>query len=288
MFSLMIRSLIASASLVLGIFALPPAPREVEIVGLDYAFTAPSELPAGRTTFRFVNKGRVRHELNIVLLAPGVTVPQFIAATNADSTSSSTLSAMVEATVGVLFAEPGKRASAALSTELLPGRTYSVRCVLRDSTTKPRHQMLGMYAGIHVANGTSAASPTVHADTIVANDYAFRYPQTLTPGIHDIAFVNEGKQRHEMVVGLLKRRTEPQAVFDAVRAGRFRRSLLEDSFGVLHTRGGTSPQGVLRIQLLPGRDYLLVCTFADSNTAPPHFMLGMFGNIHVSGASAEP
>lgn len=288
MLSLMIRLLVAPASLLLGIFALPPVQREVEIVGLDYAFTAPSKLPAGRTTFRFVNNGRVRHELNIVLLAPGVTVQQFIAATNADSTSSSTLSAMIEATVGVLFAEPGKRASAALSTELLPGRTYSVRCVLRDSVSKPRHQMLGMYARIHVANGKSATAPAVHADTIVANDYAFRYPQTLTPGIHDIAFVNEGKQRHEVNVGLLKRGTQPQAVFDAVKSGRARRSLLDDSFGVLHSRGGTSPQGVLRVQLLPGRDYLIVCAFADSDKAPPHFMLGMFGNIHVSGASAEP
>ena len=47
MFSLMIRPLVAPASLLLGIFALPPAPRELEIVGLDYAFTAPSELPGG-------------------------------------------------------------------------------------------------------------------------------------------------------------------------------------------------------------------------------------------------
>jgi hypothetical protein len=226
--------------------------------------------------------------LNIVLLAPGVTMQQFIAATNADSMSSSTASSLVEATVGVLFAEAGRRASAALSTELLPDRTYSVRCVLRDAAQGARHQMLGMYAAIHVANRRQAASAAPRVDTLVGTDYAFRYPQTLTPGIHDIGFVNEGKQRHEVIVALLKQGVPPQQAIESLRAGRVRRSLLEDSFGVLHSRGGTTPLGLLHVQLLPGREYLIVCTFADTNRSPPHFMLGMFGTIHATGSSAEP
>ena len=70
------RSLIVFAALL----PLPSPPRppamecEVEATALDYAFQLPEELPAGRTTFRFANRGKVAHELNIVLLRPGVCV----------------------------------------------------------------------------------------------------------------------------------------------------------------------------------------------------------------------
>src|SRR5436190_10387791 len=37
---------------------------DVEIVGLDYAFQAPADLPPGLTTFRFRNAGKHRHEFN--------------------------------------------------------------------------------------------------------------------------------------------------------------------------------------------------------------------------------
>ena len=94
---------------------------DVEIIGFDYAFKAPSELPPGLTTFRFRNQGKHRHELNIVQLKAGVTLRQFIDAANA----SKPLSPMIERTVGVLFAEA--RRSVRLGTQREPRRGRHVR-----------------------------------------------------------------------------------------------------------------------------------------------------------------
>jgi len=92
-------------------------PSEIEIVGNDYTFAAPSELPAGRRTFRFNNKGKVRHELNISLLKQGVPVERLIETVRADKT----VRDLVDGPVGVLFGEPGKRSDGAITTELVAG-----------------------------------------------------------------------------------------------------------------------------------------------------------------------
>jgi hypothetical protein len=42
------------------------------------------------------------------------------------------------------------------------------------------------------------------------------------------------------------------------------------------------PVGLLEVDLLPGRDYLIECGLSDSAKAKPHYMLGMTGLIHVS------
>lgn len=59
--------------------------------------------------------------------------------------------------------------------------------------------------------------------------------------------------------------------------------LIERLEGVLHTFPGQPPPlGVLEVQLLPRRDYVMLCNISDSPTAPPHFMMGMFSSIHVA------
>ena len=78
----------------------------------------------------------MRHEFNVLLLAPGVTIDQLNRVADPDrprdSASIAALSGMIQATVGVLFAAPGQRAAATLVTDLLPGRTYTIRCVAHD------------------------------------------------------------------------------------------------------------------------------------------------------------
>src|SRR5262245_131029 len=98
------------------------APREVEIVGLDYAFKLPAELPPGLTNFRFVNKGNVGHEFNIVMLKESATLAQYMVAWN----GSKPVDPFIDATVGVLFADSGETSGSGLTTDLLPGRIYAV------------------------------------------------------------------------------------------------------------------------------------------------------------------
>jgi hypothetical protein len=251
--------------------------NDVEIVGLDYAFQIPARIPAGRTTIRFVNRGKFAHELNIALLKRGTTMQQFVAASNAGQP----LIPLVEAPIGVVFAEPGAAGAGRLVTDLLPDREYALRCIFKDSASAPRHFMLGMYASIHVDGGRAPETSPVRADTIVAMDYAFRAPTHLAPGRHRLAFVNAGKQRHEVSLALLAKGVSLQQVMRDVAAGRDSDDWFESGLGVLHTPGGSSPAGLLEVDLLPGREYLIVCDFSDTPTSPHLVVLGMFGGITV-------
>jgi hypothetical protein len=263
------------------------------VVGFDYAFRAPTELPPGRTVFRFVNQGKVLHEFNVLLLAPGVTIEQLNKIADPDrprdAAALASLSGMIEATVGVLFAGPGQRSTATLATDLLPGRTYAIRCVAHDSVTAPPHFTLGMYSVLHVTNGKAPPAPasTARVDTIVAAEYAFQYPSTLAPGAHTFAFVNIGRRRHMALMALLRPGAATSQVVDLAKArkdpNQIFATLFERGEGVLHSFGGKPhPLGVLQLDLLPGRDYALICFIPDSAGTPPHVMLGMSGTIHVA------
>ncbi|MCE9602964.1 MAG: hypothetical protein K8S21_12230 [Gemmatimonadetes bacterium] len=262
----------------------PAEPREVTVVGLDYAFQLPAELPAGWVTFRFHNAGKVRHEFNISLLKSDATVQQFIAAANADQP----VTPLRDATVGVLFAEPGGDSPSGLTTELLPGRTYVVHCIFRDSEGAPPHHAMGMYAELRVTTAPPVVVAAPRIDTITGMDYAYRAPATLPAGVHHLAFINVGSQRHELTVTLLRAGVTVQQFMDAEMAERDVADLVESDLGLLHSPGRTAPRGLLRVDLLPGREYLLECAFADSDSAPPHFRLGMFGSIRVDAAPAQP
>jgi hypothetical protein len=266
------------AILLLSFFAATSAaPSDVEIVGMDYAFKVPSELPAGRTVFRFRNAGKQRHEFNITLLKPGVTPQQFMAAANA----SKPVADMVEASVGVLFAKPGQRSEPGLSTNLLAGRTYVIRCIFRDTATAPRHQEMGMYSTFRVTNAKGAATSALPIDTIGGNDYAFKYARTLAPGVHRFAFVNNGKMAHEFAIQLLKRGVTLEQVMKADAKDEDVEPFFDKDFGLLYAPPGKQPTGVLEIDLLPGRDYLIECGLSDNDKAKPHYLLGMTGAIRV-------
>jgi hypothetical protein len=250
---------------------------ETKIVGFEYAFTAPSELPAGRRAFTFENRGKVPHELNITLLKPGATIQQFITAANAGKP----LSPFIDAPVGVLFAAPGKTSPSALATELRAGRTYAIICIFRDSAGKPKHHALGMFSAIHVSAVPAPRVKALPVDTIFAMDYAFRAPQTLTAGTHYFALVNTGKQRHEVAVALLRKGVTLQKIVEVDKVDGDVEPYFEHDFGLLHAQPGTTPAGLLRIELLPGRTYLLECGFSDTDKSPPHYKLGMYGTINV-------
>jgi hypothetical protein len=260
--------------------SVAPKPREVEVTGVDYAFTLPHELPAGRTIFRFRNRGKVAHEFNIVMLKRGVTVDQFIQAGKDDKPQM----IMVEGPVGVLFADPGKASAVALSTDLVAGRYYAVQCINRDSATAPRHLAMGMYSVIHVTAG-KASSPTrpVKADTIVAVDYAYRYPRTLAPGRHTFMLRNEGKVRHEMNIALLKKGVTLDSALAVDKAGGNVFPLLDNADGLLLSRAGETALGGLEVDMLPGREYEIICFVSDDPKSPPHYKLGMYGSIRVPG-----
>jgi hypothetical protein len=257
------------------------APRDVEIVGLDYAFQVPPTIAAGPTTFRFVNRGKSSHELNISLLKRGASVEKFMEAVRADKPTGE----FRDGPLGVLFAEPAKRGAAGLTSNLLAGRTYVIVCIFRDSAKAKQHLAMGMVATFVPTGADVKALVAQRIDTIFANEYAFTYPRSLSPGRHMLAFVNQGKFRHEILLELLKKGVTLQQVLETDKAGGSVGALIDDGLGVLHSPAGTAPLGRLEVDLLPGREYTIVCTFSNDEKSPPHAQLGMFGSIRVSGTA---
>jgi hypothetical protein len=137
--------LIALSVLFFGAPANASAQRiaKVTIVGLDYAYQAPATLPAGLTAFAFENRGKVRHELVIVRLKPGVTMDSLMHVID----SPPARRALTEG-VGLLFAEPGESPLGQLLVSLAPGRTYLLFCQFQDAPDKPRHMKIGMISSL--------------------------------------------------------------------------------------------------------------------------------------------
>lgn len=253
------------------------AAHEVEVVGLDYAFSMPDSLDAGRTAFRFVNKGKLPHEYNVALLKEGVTVAQYIDAVN----KKVSVEPLRDGPLGVLFAEPGQSSPSFLTADMLPGRTYAVQCIFTDSANVLSHRELGMFKGFVVRNNAAPPTVAVVVDTIVGTDYAYtKYPRTLTPGWHHFAFVNAGKQRHEINVAMLKEGVTAKQLLEAKDEDV--NKMIDQALGVLHAESGVTPLGTLDFEVLPGREYVLICTFADTPKSPPHFVLGMVSTMVAS------
>jgi hypothetical protein len=262
----------------------PARVNDVEIIASDYAFKAPQRLPAGRTTFRFTNNGKQRHELNITRLKKGVSTDQMLAAIRADQSVKS----LTEGSVGVLFAEPGGRSQSGLTVDLTPGESYAVICIFRDSAGAKPHYDLGMSAMISVSGGKVVVPGSQAAtDTIIATDYAYQYPRRLAPGRHTFWMRNEGKQRHELSFSLLKKGVTLAHLLEVEKSGASVDSLFDGDLGLLHARGGEAPVGNLTFDMLPDREYVIACFFQDDEKSPEHYKLGMFGSIRVASAAIK-
>lgn len=139
------RPLVASLILMAIVLGCRPASggtREILVGGTDYAFDVPAEIPAGTTHLRFVNRGRVPHEMALGQLHAGVTADSVLAyaAAGHDLGDLATI-------VGILIANPGDTAIGTLGTDLVPGRTYMMICGFQDADSLPPHLAMGMVAG---------------------------------------------------------------------------------------------------------------------------------------------
>ena len=124
-----------------------PEPARVTVAGNDYAFVQiPTTIRAGPTLFSFENRGRVRHEMSVMLLRPGVTVQQVLER-GPGAASSRELSASL---IGLLIARPGESAGGQLFVKLESGQRYLVICTLKDPPDGKPHAQLGMITSFDV------------------------------------------------------------------------------------------------------------------------------------------
>lgn len=118
------------------------SPARIEVVATDYAFGAlPTAIAAGPTVFSFANRGTVQHEMAIVRLREGVTVDDLVKLMKEGGRRRD----VVERSVGILIAGPGKSPDGKLLVDLIRGASYVVVCNLKDTPDSPGHTMLGMY-----------------------------------------------------------------------------------------------------------------------------------------------
>ena len=115
----------------------------IKVVALDYAYQAPTTLPAGLTAFALDNQGKVRHEVAIVRLQPGVTVDSMVHAAGPARL------ALIDF-IGILVAAPSETPQGRILVDLTPGRTYVLFCNFQDAPDKPRHLTMGMFTSIQV------------------------------------------------------------------------------------------------------------------------------------------
>jgi len=213
-------------------------------------------------------------------LKRGTTVEQYLALRKQKKPTQD----LIDGLVGVLFAEPGRRSAAGLAADLIEGREYVAICVFKDNPTGRAHYDLGMYSSIRVQGAAVTQKVESRPDAVIGRDYAFTYPPALSPGRHSLAFENQGKVPHEMVLIRLRQGITTDSLLNVAKMNGDTDMLIDDAPGLLTAQPGKRSAGRLEVDLLPGREYTLACFFSDSTNAPPHVALGMYGRILVTGS----
>ena len=115
-----------------------PEAAALEVTAKEFEFDVPETLPAGETTFSFVNDGKQPHEFALVELsedAPALDKLLKLPEKKAEGF-------FTEA--GHAFAKPGESQEEAFTVELASGARYAYVCFVQDPKTKTPHAFLGM------------------------------------------------------------------------------------------------------------------------------------------------
>lgn len=255
----------------------PAFERVIDIVAMDYRFEVPDTIQPGPAVLQLTNHGAVPHEVIVMKLLPGATVAQLFAAQQRGEPRPG-----VDGGVAVLFANPGTTGDGRLIVNFEAGRDYALWCNFEDADGLPPHSAMGMFKGIHVAGALAELATMPARQTVVtATDYAFSVPDTLPAGLTDFTLANTGQQRHEIYFVRMPVGISPAAFLAEYLQGNDDDSWYDDDGAVLTAPGGKTNEHAVRIDLLAGRSYVLLCNFSDTPDAPPHGNMGMFKAIEA-------
>ncbi len=265
---------------------------DLAVVGREYSFDMPAEVPGGVVTMSFENRGDLRHEAGIVTagatpldqvlsdLAPvlegrGTPIPDYL----------------------TFYGGVGETAPGATSTSTLtlPEGNFVMFCSLTDIDSVdalprpgpqlPPHYNSGMARPFTVRRANVDMLPDGDG-TVLATDYAFALPP-LTAGRRTLVFRNAGAQMHF-------------GAFLAFPEGVDEAGARQAMDAVLAAPGGPRPEGVpepsdaayagpfpprgggtFAIDLKRGRTYAVVCFLPDRAGGPPHVAKGMLSVFSV-------
>lgn len=254
----------------------------VEVVGKDFEFEAPAEIPSGWTTFRFANTGEQDHFLYLYRLPDDVgfeeyrrTVPKifddlYSRYDAGDLTREETEQALAEQIPewfftdvvpagGVALTEAGDTAVATVRLE--PG-VYAMECYVK-TPQNTWHTNRGMLKKLVVTEEPNGAEPPAADAALTLSNYEIAVEGELTAGEHTIsvhaAERPEGLMMHDVNLVRLDEETsvdEVVAWMDWMELDQFRHPAPGYNLGgVEHMAPGRT--GYMTVELIPG-DYAWV------------------------------
>ena len=260
----------AAATPVAGSVGAAPAANVVTVHARDFAYSAPSTIPAGLTTFNLINDGPALHQVEIIRLDSGRTVANL----EAELAKPDVPPSWAVFTGGPNAPDPGKEANATL--ELTPGN-YAMICLV-DMPGGVPHFAKGMVHPFTVTAAPAGAQATASVPdvTITLSDYAFNLSSPLKAGTHTFEVKNAATQMHEIELV----RLAPGKSLDQLMSWIQKPSGPPPGEAI----GGVAPFTGLPIyftaNITPG-NYALICFVPDAKDGKPHFMHGMTKTLTV-------
>ncbi|MGH7518975.1 MAG: hypothetical protein ACREOC_16170 [Gemmatimonadales bacterium] len=253
-----------------GESSTPAEAAVVTVVARDFAFEAPSEIPAGLTTFRLVNRGPSLHHIQLLKLEEGKTADDFRAALKAGGP----FPRWARSAGGPNPPEAGDTASTTQAVE--PGN-YVMVCFVPSADGVP-HLMKGMVRPLTVTPASRGSQAEPRADIVMKLvDFDFELSHPLTAGRHTIRIENAGAQPHEVAIVRMKPGKTPEDFT------KWAEKPVGPAPGTMF--GGVSailPGSSAFVDVdLPAGDYLLICFVPESKDRKPHFAHGMAKVIKV-------
>ncbi|GAC1647016.1 MAG: hypothetical protein NVS4B3_00390 [Gemmatimonadaceae bacterium] len=244
----------------------------VTVHGTNFAFDAPLTIPAGMTTFKFVNDGPGLHQAQLVRLDGGKTMDDLRTALAA----SAPLPSWIAFVGGPNAVDPGITGNATLD---LPPGNYALLCVVNVPGGVP-HFMRGMFRQLTVvpAPRTTAAAPAADV-TITLDDYKFALSKPLAAGPHTFEVRNPDDQPHEVeLIRLAPGKTAADMVnwLQNPQGPPPRKAL--GGVAIIAPAGGP----MYFTATLESGEYALLCFVPDKIDGKPHFMHGMIKALTIT------
>jgi plastocyanin len=246
------------------------APNLVTVTAREFAFGAPSTIPAGATTVRLVNEGKEMHHVQLIRVDAGHTVAELM---ELAKTEGEALPAWARFVGGPNVHAPGAHSEATMVLE--PGE-YALVCFIPSADGVP-HIAKGMVKPLTVVPATEATAVGTADVTMTLRDYAYDIAPEITAGKRTIEVVNAAAQPHEAFVAKLAPGKTPQDLLAWIQTQQGPPPALP--------LGGTSflstgERNQITGDFTPG-EYVLLCFVPDAGDGRPHVAHGMVRQFTV-------
>ena len=250
--------------------AAPAAPVQhtFTITARDFAYDAPDTIPAGYTTFRFVNAGPNFHHAQFFRIDSGHTAAEL----QALMATPGTPPRWVVPVGGPNAPTPGD--SGTTIVQMTPGN-YVLLCLV-DTPDHVPHFAKGMFHPITVTPSDDQGSAPTPDVVLTTQDYSFAFDKPLTAGHHLIEVRNTAQQPHEVELV----RLAPGKKIGDILTWMYKPAGTPPAEGLGGTAAFTGQPVYFDANLTPGT-YGLICFVPDAKDGKPHFMHGMQQEIKV-------